>query len=579
MELTAYIRLVRRWLWLIVLMAVVAGSISFVVTRTQPTQYQASTTVQVGAYLNLANPSSGMFQTAEQLAETYAALMKTYSVLNAVITKLQLPFSTGGLASLFQTQLIPGTSLMTITVTYTDPVVASDIANELATQLIANSPTNLTQGQQDQLNILQTEIDQAEIELQNARSELKTVEGALNGQNTQEQAILTARKTELINQIDTTQNSLSQMTATAASLQQQGNINSLRVVEPSRIPQSPVGSPILTRTLLAALTGSLLAIGVALVIEYFNDTLRSPSEVMPLMNVPLLGTVAPFGRKNTYKNKLITWTQPRSAIAEAYRALRVNILYRETQDDSGPVCRLYAVTSGGPAEGKSVTTANLAVTFAIIGMRVLVVDADLRRPAQHYLFNLPNTTGLSNLWSNQTNGVASPVRRSAQTVYLSSNGKRVEDDVSALLEQLVQKTEVPGLDVITGGPTVANPAELLDTPEIRGLIEGIVSSQRYDAIFFDTPPTLVVSDTNIIANVVKPKMIIVIEAGRTRRASAARAVQQLAALSIPVLGVVMNRLNPRDLDAGYGQYYYSYTRYNDPNAKVPASVESNQPVE
>jgi succinoglycan biosynthesis transport protein ExoP len=557
----------------------VAGSISFVVTRTQPTQYQASTTVQVGAYLNLANPSSGDFQTAAQLAETYAALMKTYSVLNAVITKLQLPFSTERLASLFQTQLVPGTSLMTITVTYTDPVVASDIANELATQLIASSPTNLTQGQQDQLNILQNEIDQAETELQNARSELKTIQNALNSQNTQEQAILTSRQTELTNQINTTQSSLSQMTATAASLQQQGNINSLRVVEPSRIPQSPVGSSVLTRTLLAAAAGALLAIGAAFVIEYFNDTLRSPSEVMPLMNVPLLGTVAPFGRKNTYKNKLITWTQPRSAIAEAYRALRVNILYRETQDDSSPACRLYAVTSGGPAEGKSVTTANLAVTFAIIGMRVLVIDADLRRPAQHYMFNLPNTTGLSNLWSNQPNGAVSAVRRSAQTVYLSSNGKRVEDEVSVLLDQLVQKTDVPGLDVITGGPTVANPAELLDTPEIRGLLEGIVSSQRYDAIFFDTPPSLVVSDTNIIANVAKTKMIIVIEAGRTRRASAARAVQQLAALSIPVLGVVMNRLNPRDLDAGYGQYYYSYTRYNEQNAKVPAVVESNQSPE
>ena len=175
MDLNAYIRLIRRWLWLIALAAVVAASASFVTARTQPAQYEASTTIQVGAYLNLANPSSGMIQNAADLAETYAALLKTYPILNVVVTKLQLPMSPNELAGLFQTRLVTNTSLMTITVTYTDPVVATDIANELASQLIINSPTNLTKAQQDQLDTLQTQIDLDKKLLQEATDELTTV--------------------------------------------------------------------------------------------------------------------------------------------------------------------------------------------------------------------------------------------------------------------------------------------------------------------------------------------------------------------------------------------------------------------
>src|SRR5262245_23402577 len=155
MELTAYIRLVRRWFWLIALAAILAGSISFIVSRTQPPQYQSTTTIQVGSYLNLANPNTAMIQTGEQLAQTYAALAKTYPVLSSTVDKLNLPFSADQLGRMFQTRLISNTSLLSITVTYTDPVVAADIANELAQELIRNSATNLTKDQQQQLSILQ----------------------------------------------------------------------------------------------------------------------------------------------------------------------------------------------------------------------------------------------------------------------------------------------------------------------------------------------------------------------------------------------------------------------------------------
>ena len=205
MELSAYISMFRRWLWLIIVAAVVAGTASFVVARVAPPSYQSTVTIQVGTYSSLANPSAGMIQTAEQLAQTYVVLSKAYPLLDAVINKLQLDMTTDQLASRFQTRQVAGTSLLTITVTYGDPVVAADLANELANQLIAASPTQLTKEQQNQLEILQREIDQSGTELQGMRDELKTIDANLNNLGPQEQAILTARRTGLANSITTTQ--------------------------------------------------------------------------------------------------------------------------------------------------------------------------------------------------------------------------------------------------------------------------------------------------------------------------------------------------------------------------------------
>jgi Mrp family chromosome partitioning ATPase/capsular polysaccharide biosynthesis protein len=579
MELSAYIRLVRRWLWLIVLAAVVAGSASFAATRTQTPLYQASTTIQVGTYSTMSNPDSSMIYTSGQLAQTYVALAKTYPVLNGVVEKLQLPMSANSLAGIFQVRLITNTSLMSITVTYTDPVMASDIANELAAQLIANSPTELSKEQEAQLTLLRDEVKQAQAQLQAARDELKTVEDGLKTATGQDLAVLTDRRDELLKEITTTQGNLASISNTVAMLQQRGNVNTLRIVEQSQIPSGPINSSSFSTVLMAAAVGAVLAFGIGLLIEYLNNSIRSPSEIMPLLNVPLLGSIAPFGNKRSYKNKLITWTQPRSSISEAYRALRVNLLFRENTDGASSGCRLYVVTSAGPSEGKSVTAANLAITFAITGMRVLLVDADLRRPAVHQVFNLPNTTGLSSIWGSSETAKVKAMAQSVASrgdVRGASEDERISRGMQLYLSHIVQKTEIPGLEVITSGPIPSNPADHLDTIEMRELIHQITDNDYYDAVFFDTPPMLVVADSSIIANVAKAKVILVVESGRTHRPAASRTVQNLTNLSIPVAGVVMNRLRARDRDAEYGYYYYyGYSKYGE--AGAPPSSSNGKP--
>ncbi|MCE7947776.1 MAG: polysaccharide biosynthesis tyrosine autokinase [Chloroflexi bacterium CFX4] len=557
MELSGYIRLVRRWLWLMIAAAVIASSAAFISVRTQPAVYQATTLLQLGNYLGLTDPNPSMIQAAASLSQSYIRLLKTRPILQAVVEKLRLPFGTAELERLFEGQLTSGTSFLTLTVSYTDPVLAAEVANELAVQLIANSPTELTREQQEQVRILQAEVQAAQAQLQRAREELSVIDSALEGLITdeQERVVLTLRRTELIGEISTAQSNLASMTRTLVDIQQRGTVNFIRVVEPAQIPSAASNDNPLPSMIAAAIAAVTLAFGAALLLEYLSDSLRSPAEIMPLLNVPLLGAVAPFGNKRTYKNKLITWTQPRSTIAEAYRALRVNILFRENSAEDA--CHVYTVTSPNPSEGKSVTTANLAITFAMTGMRVLLIDFDLRRPVQHSLFNLPNATGVADVWRKRDAGDR-------------LDEAAIRQEVAQQLPRIIQKTEIPNLSVLTSGSVPTGSSELIDSPQSRILMQLLVQGGNYDVILIDTPPILVVTDTTIVARLSGGKSILVVESGRTRRGAAVRAAQQFTNLDLPLLGVVINRLKAQDRDAGYGYYYYyGYTRYDNPQSSPP----------
>jgi Mrp family chromosome partitioning ATPase/capsular polysaccharide biosynthesis protein len=595
MELAAYLRVLRRWFWLIGLASVIFGSASFVVGRTQPPRYQASATIQVGSFLSLANPNTGLIQVGQQLAQNYAAIVTTYPVLEATVNKLQLPFPPEKLETLFQTRIVPNTSLLVITVTYTDPVVVADIANELANQLILNSPTNLTKEQQDQVKLLREELARAQAQLKAARDENDSVERSLSQNPTeQDRKALEARRDALNTQINSAQANLAQLSNTLTALEQQNNSNTLTIVEPARIPTDPVNPNVLLITLLAMVVGALLAAGAAFLIEYLNDSVRSPAEILSLTGVPLLGSIAPFGKKRTYKDKLITWTQPRSMISEAYRALRVNLMYAAKQEETDQPF-VYSVTSPSPSEGKSVTTANLATIFASTGMSVLLIDADLRRPTQHLIFEVSNTTGLTDLLSglaSQADAADGSAADSGQfTAFRDSrighipknaangNGKAHDNSDQSharlMIARAIQKTRVPGLELIPAGLLPTNPAELLGTAQMQTLMRVVATEMGYDVVLLDSPPSLTVSDSTILAGIVDGTVIVVLEAGRTRRAAAVRTVEQFRTLSLPVAGIVLNRLNPRDVEAGYGYSYHYYYGYYGHGSQENAQPSSN----
>jgi capsular exopolysaccharide synthesis family protein len=214
---------------------------------------------------------------------------------------------------------------------------------------------------------------------------------------------------------------------------------------------------------------------------------------------------------------LITKLNPKSPISEQYRTVRTNIQFASVDDE----IRSLLVTSSGPAEGKSSTTANLAVVYAQQGKRVLLVDADLRKPTMHYTFRLDNLRGLSN-------------------VLVGEN----------TMEEAVNRTDVDNLDVMSCGPIPPNPSELLASRKMDTFLKEAKLS--YDLVIFDTPPVLAVTDAQILADLVDGS-ILVVRSGQTEIEPAQKAKEALQPAQAKLLGVV---LNGREKSASNYYYYY-----------------------
>lgn len=293
---------------------------------------------------------------------------------------------------------------------------------------------------------------------------------------------------------------------------------SVSVVETGELPDSPVKPRIALNTALAALAGLAIAAGVALLFEYLDDTVKT-AEDLETTGLVALGGVARFPRPRTETESLMVGSQRRSSAAEAYKVLRTNVEF-STLDRPG---QTLLVTSANPGEGKTTTTANLALAIAQTGKRVVVVDSDLRRPNLHKLFGLSNTGGLS-------------------SALLSKE---------ASLDGYVQRTRFENLAVLTSGPLPPNPSELLSSRRLDAVLEAL--KRKADVMLFDSPPALPVADASILASKVDGT-ILVVDSGKTRVDALRRACETLGRSKTRVLGGILNKLSPK----GRGYYYYHY---------------------
>ncbi|MGG6433224.1 CpsD/CapB family tyrosine-protein kinase [Anoxybacillus sp. D401a] len=214
---------------------------------------------------------------------------------------------------------------------------------------------------------------------------------------------------------------------------------------------------------------------------------------------------------------LITKTNPKSPISEQYRTIRTNILFSVVDRP----LRSLMVTSSAPAEGKSTTVANLAVVFAQQGKKVLLVDADLRKPTVHYTFRKDNHVGVTNVLTKQ-----------------------------APFQTAVKETDVDNLFVLTSGPIPPNPAELLGSSAMEELLAE--AYKQFDLVLFDTPPVLAVTDAQILANQCDGT-ILVVHSGKTEIEAAQKAKELLINAKGKLLGVVLNQKKQKE-----SSYYYYY---------------------
>ncbi len=542
MELIQYIRLFRKWAWLIIIAALLGGGVGYLVTSRRPPVYQTHSMVSIGGFISSPNPTSTDIRIGEDLAQTYVALAETQDFLETTIEANGFPVSSDELNDALNVRIRANTSLLVVEVTHTDPILAADMADAVAEQLILQSPTNLTAEQQSQIDLANAEIARLSSQLEDNRLDLDEVNTildlALDSPTVTDEEInrLMTQRNILLEQINTASATIAQFNDTIAKLQER--TNTLSIVEHARIPSDPSGAGPLSTGILTAIVGATLAFGVALLVEYLDDTIRTPQEATQLLALPVLGAIARFGRpRDSYKKRLITVTDPSASVSEGYRVLRTNLLFSAQEHNT------YVITSPGPEEGKTVTTANLAVALAAAGMRVLLIDADLRRPRIHEAFGLKNEVGLSTLL------YANPAEGSGQ------------NDFTKNLAACLQETEVPRLRVITSGFAPANPTEILGSALMKRWASIFQTASNVDVVLFDTPPCLVVADSSALAASLKAPVVLVLEAGKTRRNAALKARDQFASLKIDLQGVVLN--NVRRARGGEDYYYGGYYYYGD----------------
>ncbi len=516
MELRQYFNTIRKWWWLIALATLVATVASFLATRSQPLQYSSKTTLMVGRTLENPNPTGNDIWLGQQLAQTYAEIAKRDVVRDATMAELGLSWLPE-----YAVSLVPNTQLLEIRVIDTNPERAQAVAAQLANQLIERSPSASDRDQLERRTFVSRQLRDLEANIDSTKARIDELQQQMAG-------MFSARQiADTQTQIQALEQKLNSYQANYAQLLTflQGGANTINVVEPANLPTTPVGPNSGMTILLAAAIGLLLALGAAFLLDYLDDTLKTPDDIRAATDLSTLGAITRISSDKA-GDVLVAATLPKSPTAEAYRILRTNIQFSSL--DNPP--RTLVVTSSNPSEGKSTTLANLAVVMAQQGQRVVVVDTDLRRPTQHHLFQVPNNVGLTN---------------------------------ALLLEHpevdgYLQPTQVENLAVLTTGPLPPNPAELLSSARFHALLEHLKT--RADVVLLDSPPALAVTDATILARQVDG-VILVVDAGMTRRQWVTSAKEALDKAGVHILGVALNRLRPQS--SGYYYYYRRYYSYGD----------------
>jgi succinoglycan biosynthesis transport protein ExoP len=312
--------------------------------------------------------------------------------------------------------------------------------------------------------------------------------------------------------------------------------NNISVVDPAEASLFPY-KPNLSRNLLIGLAAGLfLGLCIVFVLEFIDDSIKFPDEVERTLGLPLMGIIPRVTRKRG-ENKSVALdvhSDPRSTLAEAYRSVRTALQFSTPE---GAPKRLV-VTSTTRNEGKSTTALALAINFAQMGQRVLLIDGDMRNPSVHKLLEIPNEYGLSNLLSSDSRG-----------------------------EKMIMRTAVPNLSVLTAGPVPPNPVDLLMGPKLL-LLLNVAATLGIEYVIVDAPPLLGIADSIVLGNQLQ-NILFVVQASRTRKSHIKNALRRLRLAGLMPRGVVLTQTLRGSLPQDY-ESYYGYGPNEDAPSPKPA---------
>ena len=535
-DLRKYFWLIWRWAWLIALTAILAAVGAYIFSRMQTPIYQANTTILVNESASAqASNYSAIYLTSERLTSTYAAMLTKKPMMDKVIERLGIKDSS--LSFGVKVNAVRDTQLLQLLVELTDPFMAANVANELVAvftdeirKLQESKYLASKENLQSQLTYLEKQIEDNSQALEtliqnniNLLQQQPAPEILTEPTQTLEERARQLNQPE-IDQLETRLTQYRQIYASVLASYEQVRLaeaqttTSFIQVEMAVPPTGAIRPQVLRNTLLAAIVGLMLAVGVIFAIEFLDDTIRDPETITSMTGLPVLATISRHEQTN---NEPITQSHPRSPVSESFRSLRTNVKYASVDK---PIRRLI-ITSPTPEDGKTTIATNLAIALAQGSSQVVLIDADLRRPRVHKVFGLENKVGLSSLFVQPE-------------IYLDGNFHTV-------------KTE--NLQILPSGGTPPNPSELLGSRKMNEILKQL--EEKFDIILLDTPPVLTVTDAVALSSSVDGVMVVA-KIGKTKQAALMQAIEQLRQVNANIVGIVIN-----DVDTRSARYYYYYRNY------------------
>jgi succinoglycan biosynthesis transport protein ExoP len=521
-------KLVRRWTIPVVALTVLGAVVAYLLSKSMTPLYEAK-----GDVLVVAGPgqtaSANLNLSAAQVTTTAAALMIAPPVLQKVIDSLQLGVTTDALARQITTSPQNNTELVDVLVRDPSAVRAARIDNAVMKTYVAQ----VTQQNTDRVSqagaALQVQIDQVRAAIAQEDNDIATAQGK-NQDTTALRAALSAN-----------QALLSQLTLNYSvyNATQSQNLETVSVAIPAATPLSPASPGTSLNTVIGAFAGFALAIGLVALLEYLDQGLHTADDVRERLGVPCLGVV-PRYQPTSRGNPSVKHQRQLDSATEAYRRLRTNLLFAAPDTDLTSV----VLTSARSGEGKTRTAANLAVALASSDKRIVLIDADMRRPNQHELFSKSLENGMSEL-------------------ILATTPDRIP------VLNGSHATQQPNLSLITSGTIPPNPSELLASKRAALLLQSLIAT--HDMVVIDTPPADIVTDALSIAADASAT-IVVVEAGRTNAGQAAAVIASLRSVGANVVGVVLNKAKKRADGGYYYQYGYSEKPATPSSETVPGSI-------
>jgi len=519
MEINAYLRPIIRWWRLVVIVTMLAVVASAVSTLFQPDVYVSRTTLVIGTTILDPNPDSGQIYIAQQLAGIYADMAEREPIQQAAMDSLGIDW-----LPQYQSRAIPNAQMVEISVTDTNPRRAQLIADELARQLMEQSPAigNTETGLQQ--DFIRQQLSNLKVQIEDTEKKIEELQTSLIGLNS-------------ASQINNIENEIREQTQKLTSLResyasflansQEGALNILSVVEPANLPTRSVGTNKFIIIALAGLVGFSLGAGAAYLLEFLDRTIKTTTDVERIFNLPVIGYISEIIENGNNANYVAR--NPNSILAENFRLLRSNIEFFQI---SNPI-KTILITSPNQGNGKTTVASNLAASISQGEQDIILVDADLRRPAVHKALGIDRNPGLSDVIRNKTD-----------------------------VDSVVRTDDENRLKVITAGDIPPNITEIVGSKRVASILGDL--REKHEMIVIDAPPLIIADSYNLASRV--DGVILVLVPGETTEEQARTIKEQLDRSKARLLGIVFNKISERSSHSYYDYQYrslYSPKYYGD----------------